>query len=109
MNVPIQALDVIDIVGRRKDGGADLVIVCSGPLDDSPATLSALSTKLMNYLRAANSAELVHTYRLSPEARIAVYISCAFPIDAAALAVVENFRSSQAGKPIEINVVDRME
>jgi hypothetical protein len=36
---PIQNLDSFDIVGKRGDGGIDLVIVCSGPVDDSADTL----------------------------------------------------------------------
>lgn len=32
---PIHNLDAFDIVGERKDGGVDLVISCSGPLDSS--------------------------------------------------------------------------
>ena len=36
MNDPIQALDSIDVLGRRKGGGADLVIIVSSFLDDIP-------------------------------------------------------------------------
>jgi hypothetical protein len=36
---PIQNLDAIDVLGKRVDGGVDLAITCSGPLDDSADTL----------------------------------------------------------------------
>jgi hypothetical protein len=43
---PIQNLDAFDIVGERLDGGVDLVVVCSGPLDDSAEVLGLLRRKL---------------------------------------------------------------
>ena len=39
---PIQNLDAFDIIGERKDGGVDLVVSCSGPLDSSTTTLGLI-------------------------------------------------------------------
>jgi hypothetical protein len=36
---PIQDLESVDIAGQRKDGGVDLAIIASQPLDDSADTL----------------------------------------------------------------------
>ena len=36
----------IDALGLRKDGGADLLIVSSGPLDESPETQTLLLDKV---------------------------------------------------------------
>ena len=47
----------IDAIGFRKDGGADLQIVSSGPLDDSPETQDLLLDKIEGYLSYINSAE----------------------------------------------------
>jgi hypothetical protein len=47
---PIQNLDAFDIVGERKDGGVDLVVSCSGPLDTSSTTLGLIERKVRAYL-----------------------------------------------------------
>jgi hypothetical protein len=47
---PIQNLDAFDIVGERKDGGVDLVVSCSGPLDSSSTTLGLIERKVRAYL-----------------------------------------------------------
>jgi hypothetical protein len=77
---PIQNLDSIDLVGRRKDGGVDLLIVASGPLDPSPATQQILLTKLQNYLEGLNTeafqAEFQHP---SPE-MVRIIVSCDFDV-----------------------------
>ncbi len=41
----------IDILGARKDGGADLVMVSSGPLDESPEGQTLLLDKVETYLK----------------------------------------------------------
>ena len=50
MNDPIQALDSIDVLGRRKGGGADLVIIVSSFLDDIPEHEQLLRQKIQNYV-----------------------------------------------------------
>ncbi|MFL5246078.1 MAG: DUF6572 domain-containing protein [Gemmataceae bacterium] len=52
---PIQALDSIDIVGHRFDGGVDLAIVDSNPGDASPETRLLLRKKIAAYLKAINT------------------------------------------------------
>ncbi len=47
--------DSIDLFGVRKDGGADLVIVSGGPLDESPETQALLLDKIEAYLGYINS------------------------------------------------------
>lgn len=50
MEHPIQSLDSIDILGHRKDGGVDLVIVVSAFLDDTPEHEYLLKQKIQNYV-----------------------------------------------------------
>lgn len=45
----------IDLFGVRKDGGADLIIVSDGPLDDSRETQTLLLDKIEAYLGYINS------------------------------------------------------
>lgn len=47
----------IDLFGVRADGGADLVIVSSGALDDSAETQQLLLDKIETYLGYINSDE----------------------------------------------------
>jgi hypothetical protein len=47
---PIARLDVIDISGIRRDGGADLAIVIANPLDSSARSVFRLFTKIDGYL-----------------------------------------------------------
>src|SRR5438105_986852 len=51
----IQALDSIDIIGERHDGGVDLAIVNSDPSDASPETRRLLREKIAGYLHAIHS------------------------------------------------------
>ena len=39
---PIQELDSVDLAAKRNDGGVDLVIVASQPLDNAPETLQSI-------------------------------------------------------------------
>ena len=100
----IDRLDEFDIVGVRKDGGADLVIVAQGPLDGSATTLSALDQKIRNYIREASSSAFLKKYELQADARLMIYISCAFPIDPAALRVIDRLQplAARIGARIEV-------
>ena len=51
----IQDPNSIDLLGQRRDGGVDLVIVSSGPLADSPESQKLLLDKVEAYLSYINS------------------------------------------------------
>ncbi len=53
----IENINKIDVFGVRKDGGADLVIVSSGKLDESIETQKLLLDKVETYLGYINSQE----------------------------------------------------
>lgn len=50
MDHPIQSLDSIDLLGHRKDGRVDLVVVVSSFLDDTPEHEYLLKQKIQNYV-----------------------------------------------------------
>ena len=52
---PIPNLTVIDIVGKRRDGGVDLVVVIASPLSADARSIFRLSRKLDGYLQEINS------------------------------------------------------
>lgn len=66
LDSPVGPIDVIDIVGVRKDGGVDTVIVCVGNLDDSETTLASLRLKIRHYLRDIASASFAEQYGTGP-------------------------------------------
>jgi hypothetical protein len=70
---PIGPVDAIDIVGTRHDGGIDTVIVCSGPLDDSKATLDLLVQKTRNYLREIATDNFRQEYGPGP---VRIFLAC---------------------------------
>jgi len=73
---PIQNLDTVDIVGRRKDGGVDLFIVASGPLDPSPQTQQLLLTKVRNYLEQINTPAFQAEFQHPPAEKVRIVVSC---------------------------------
>lgn len=52
---PIQDIEIVDIVGKRNDGGVDLFIVTSSRLDASPETQQLLLDKIQSYLEQLNT------------------------------------------------------
>ncbi len=62
MDDPIQGLDKIDIVGERKDGGVDLVIVLSSALRDCEYHEQLLKTKIQSYTDTIFSDEWISKY-----------------------------------------------
>ena len=55
-------LDCIDLMGKRKDGGAELYIVPTGAMDDSPETQESLLDKIERYLGYIKSGEFLEEF-----------------------------------------------
>jgi hypothetical protein len=73
---PIQNLDTVDIAGRRRDGGVDLLIVASGPLDPSPETQKLLLDKIQGYLEQINTPGFQSEFGHPPADKVRIVISC---------------------------------
>ena len=56
---PIPNLNVIDVAGYKKDGGADLSIVIASPLDGEPASQTRLLDKIQGYLSHIQSEDFL--------------------------------------------------
>ena len=99
---PIQELDSIDFTGKRWDGGVDLFINASQPIDDSPQTLGSIRHKVRTYLEAigldAFQAEIEHP----PREKCAIIIVCRHPIHARAQAVIEECRAEAAAQGVRL-------
>lgn len=108
---PIENLDAIDVVGVRKDGGLDLVISCSGPLDASAETLELIQAKIANYLREireARSPTIFEQYECAPDARVRIILSCAFPMHPDAVDVIKRMKRGAESMGIALLVNEQM-
>lgn len=52
---PIPALNGLDILTVKKEGGADLIVIIAEPIDGSELSQNRLLTKLQNYFGFINS------------------------------------------------------
>jgi hypothetical protein len=103
---PIQNLDAFDIVGERLDGGVDLVVVCSGPLDDSADTLGRLRQKISNYLREVASQSFQAQF--GAESPITIFISCPHSVSGAAGGLINTLRKEASNHGVELQLVKDM-
>ena len=76
MEDPIQSLDSIDILGHRKDGGVDLVIVVSSFLDDTSEHEHLLKQKIQNYVDGIFSDELQGEFGSIENTQYTIVLKC---------------------------------
>ena len=93
---PIQQLDRIDLAAPRADGGLDLFLVASQPLDGSTETLANLREKFGTYLATLDSEEFQTDMKHPPRDRTTIILVCEHPIHPAAHAVIEECRLEAA-------------
>lgn len=102
---PISNLDAFDVVGVRNDGGLDLVISCSGPLDSSPQTIRNIESKVRNYLHEiaeARNPTLLERYGCAFDSVIRIIISCPHHIDAGAMKAVERMQELARARGVDL-------
>lgn len=86
---PIQNLDRIDVVGKRNDGGVDLVIVASAPLDGSPTTLAHLERKIRNYITEIGSSQFRSEFGPVTDGQVRICVVCEYDVDERARQLIE--------------------
>src|SRR5262245_48133852 len=106
---PIQSLDSIDITGKRHDGGVDLVIVASQPIDGSPQTLESIRRKVGTYLKAIGLEEFQAEMGHPPPGKTAIIIACEHPIHPKALAVISQCQAAAAARGVRLEVRKSMD
>lgn len=106
---PIQSVDTIDITGRRDDGGVDLIIVASQPIDDSPETLESIRQKVQTYLAVIHTEEFQAEMGNPPRDKIAIILACTFPIHATARSVIAQCKAEAAHKGVSLEVRDSVD
>jgi hypothetical protein len=100
--------DNLDVVGVRKTGGLDLVVSCSGPLDDSDQTIELLSQKIRNYAQLALSPNLFTHYN-AESGPVRVFVSSEFAVSPRAGKTIEALRDELAAHTVELLLVKTMD
>lgn len=101
---PIQEVDSVDMAGKRTDGGVDLVIVVSQPLDRSAETLAAIRQKVGYYLDVIDVPEFQADMGHPPRDRISIVLACNFPIHPDAAEVIADCQSAAASRGVQVVV-----
>lgn len=101
---PIQSLDSIDITGKRHDGGVDLAIVASQPIDGSPETLTSIRRKVGTYLIAIGLEKFQDEWGHPPPEKIAIVIICEFPIHSRALTCIAQCKATARARGVRLEV-----
>jgi hypothetical protein len=99
---PIQDPDNIDIIGKRRDGGVDLAIVASQPIDVSPETLESIRRKVRTYLTVIGLEEFQAEMGHPPRDQTAIILTCEHPIHPTALAVIAQCRADAAAQGVRL-------
>ncbi len=55
--IPLELLEQIDMIVKKKNGGVELVIICHGYLDGSEYTQKRIMDKINNYLTFIKNAD----------------------------------------------------
>jgi hypothetical protein len=92
-DAPSRNLSRIDIVGVCQNGGLDLALIVSAPLDGSDETLHRLAQKVRNYLTEIAAGELLERYPEATPGPFRILIFCKHAIDAAALGLIHALES----------------
>jgi hypothetical protein len=90
---PVRSIDAIDIVGVRKDGGIDTVIVCAGALDDSETTLESLRLKIRYYLSDIANESFAKQYGTGP---VRIFVACEHEVSVQARQLIDDLAHEAA-------------
>jgi len=96
--------DNIDIVGERKDGGVDLVVVTSAPLDESDTTCQHLELKLGAYLLAAVHPNFPKVYPSAKGGLTRIYVSDRHGVSVRARQVIEAFTKQALAHNVTVQI-----
>jgi hypothetical protein len=101
---PIQNLESVDLTGQRRDGGVDLVIVASQPLDDAAETLDSIRQKVACYLEVIDLPGFQAEMNYPPRSRTKIILRCDHPIHPRAAAVIAECQASAGERGVQFVV-----
>lgn len=105
---PIQNLDAFDAVGERQDGGVDLVVSCSGPLDSSTSTLGLIERKVRAYLVTIAHENFARIYPAAEFGPVRIFISCEHHVSGAARELIDRLGVTASKQGVSLLLVSSM-
>jgi hypothetical protein len=108
MEPPIQNLDAFDIVGERKEGGVDLVVSCSGPLDSSTTTLDLIERKVGAYLVTIAHENFARIYPAAEFGPVRIIISCEHHVSGAARELIDSLGVTASKQGVSLLLLGSM-
>lgn len=106
MPSPLTDPDNLDVIGERNDGGVDMLVATSGPLDASDETCERLRAKLSAYLYAAVHPNFVNVYPAARDGRIRIFVSDCHAISERARLLIESFSREAYARNVEVHIGD---
>jgi hypothetical protein len=103
---PLSELDNLDVIGERNDGGVDMLVVTTGPLDASDETCQKLQAKLSTYLYAAVHPNFANVYPAASAGRVRIFVSDSHAVSDRARQVVESMSREALTRGVEIYIGD---
>jgi hypothetical protein len=101
---PIQNLENIDVLGKMANGGVDMVIVASAPLDGSADTLAKLDRKIRNYLAETESPEFRAEFASAFPGKVRIVVVCEHSVDVAARGLIAALRVDAAARGVVLEL-----
>jgi len=98
--------DNLDVIGERKDGGVNMLVVTNTFLDDSDATCRHLEKKLRAYLYAATHENFPKVYPAARTGRTRIFVSDRHSVSGRARLVVEVFAKQAMARDVEVRIGD---
>jgi hypothetical protein len=103
---PLTDPDNLDVIGERKEGGVDMLVVTTGHLDASDATCGRLREKLSAYLYAAVHPNFANVYPAARTGRVRIFVSDSHGVSDRARLVVEDLSREALTRNVEVRIGD---
>lgn len=101
---PLSDADNLDVIGERNDGGVDMLVVTTGPLDASEETCRRLQAKLTSYLQAAVHPNFANVYPAASAGRVRIFVSDSHAVSDRARSIVESMSREALTRGVEIRI-----
>ena len=94
----------MDLTGKRNDGGVDLLIVASQPLDAAADTLNRIHCKIAYYLDVIDLPDFQADMEFPPRDRTTIILCCDYPIHPRAAAVIAECQARAGQRGVQLVV-----
>jgi hypothetical protein len=101
---PLSEVDNLDVIGERNDGGVDMLVVTTGPLDASDETCERLQQKLDAYLYAAVHSNFANVYPTVRNGRVRIFVSDSYDISQRSRRLIETFSHEAHKRNVEVKI-----